>query len=286
VWPRQCCDRYDVQWPGAQLPFIQAVAALGKPLVLVTVNAGMLNLSWPLASPAVPAILNANYLAQFAGQAIAETVLGLNNPSGRLTSTYYASAADIADIHNYSLAATHMTYRFLDAAPMLPFGFGLSYSRFTYSDLTVTPAGPVAPCDWVNVSVTVTNVAGPAGAEVVQLYLSTQNASVPLPVRQLTNWARVQLAAGAATTVTLAVTAEDMAVMRNGDFALQIEPGQRSLWVGASSDVGGNGLAGTFTVVGPVTPFAACPAAARVAVLPTRQLGDGKWSPPVMRRRA
>lgn len=279
----QCCDRYDVELPGSQLPFIEAVAGVGKPTVLVTVNAGMLNLTQAIA--AVDAVLVAPYLTQFAGTAIAEAVLGIINPAGRLTTTWYRDWADVGDIHDYSMA--QRTYRFFTGPTAFPFGYGGTYTTFTYSALRLNVSA-VAPCDWVAVEVTVTNTGLRDGSEVVQLYLSTDGASVPLPVKQLVDFDRVAIAVNGSATVRLTVSAEAMAIMRDGDYALvsggasaappprhpcfhrlppashpqQIEPGLRTLWVGASSDSSGgalsNGLAGSFQVIGAVTPFASC----------------------------
>lgn len=103
----QCCDRYDANLPGLQLQLLQAIAGVGKPTVLVTVNAGMLNLTW--AQTHIPAIVNGIYLGQHSGTAIAMTILGLHNPSGRLTTTVSDVCYYLVSTRSVGLANSHNT---------------------------------------------------------------------------------------------------------------------------------------------------------------------------------
>ena len=249
-------DRTTVALAGKQGALLAAAVAADKPLAVVVASGGMVDFGDDVAG--ADALLAAPFGGQFAGDAIAAVVLGDENPAGRLTTTWYTTAAltALGSLTNYSMSGR--TYRFIQpAAARFAFGHGLSFSTFEYSDLAVTPSAP-GPCDALNVTVTLTNTAGPDGTEVAQLYTSFPGASVPQPRQALVNWEKLRLSAGGAVTVTLSITPEDNAVLRAGDFVPVIEPGARSLWLGASSDRGAAGLPGAFTISGPATPLASC----------------------------
>ena len=270
------CDRANVNLPGQQLELLltlsSAANASGAPLVVVAVSAGMLDLSVPAADPNVAAILRAPYLAQFVGSAIADVIFGAFNPSGRLTLTFYAPpySNNLPAMSNYSMAGR--TYRYYDGEPLFEFGFGLSLTSWEYSGVALPSS--VGPCEVVHVSAVLTNVGSRPGTEVAQLYLSLQNASVPLvPLKQLVNFDKVALAPGNATLLNLTITPEDSAVLRDGDFVPVIEPGVRTVWLGSSSGEGRPGVAASFAVVGPVTPLSACTGPSVVDVTTLRGLG-------------
>ena len=278
-------DRTTVALAGQQGALLAAAAAAGKPLAVVVASGGMVDVGDGAAG--ADALLAAPFGGQFAGDAIAAVVLGDENPAGRLTTTWYTTAAFAAlgSLTNYSMRGR--TYKFAGpAAARFAFGHGLSYSAFKYTGLVVTPAAP-GPCDTLNVSVTLTNTAGPDGAEVAQLYTSFPGASVPQPLQSLVNWEKARIPAGGAVTLTLSITPEDNAVLREGDFVPVIEPGARSLWLGSSSDWRAAGAAGAFTIAGPTTPLATCsgsgatPPAGVAHVWPRPELGWGgaaRWA--------
>ena len=172
------CDRHDTALPGAQLPLLQALASLGKPLVLVLVSGGALAVDWAAASPSVPAIVHAPYLGVSAGTALADVILGAAPPSGRLTATWYTAAglAAVGGIEQYAMRADGAypgrTHRYLrdpgGAAVLFPFGYGLSYAVLGYEDAALAPAAP-APCDTVAVNVTLRNAGDTDAVEVVQV---------------------------------------------------------------------------------------------------------------------
>lgn len=262
-------DRQNASLPGAQLALLQGVvaAAGGRPVVLVLVNAGMLDVAWAAApGSGVGAILHAPFLGMTAGAAIAAAVAGAVNPAGRLTATWYTAEglAAIGDITDYRMRPDPATgypgrtYRYTTAPVQFPFGFGLSYASFAYSGLAVSPPAP-GPCDTVAVTVTVANTGAVDGDEVVQLYVSLPGASVPSPARALADFARVAVPAGGAVNVTLAVAPARNAVLREGDLAEVVEPGARVLWVGGASSPGfAPGVGGGYAVAGPTTPVSAC----------------------------
>jgi beta-glucosidase len=249
-------DRTGVGWAGQQGALLSAARAAGKPLAVVVASGAMVDVG---DVAGVDALLAAPFGGQWAGDAIAAVVLGDENPAGRLTTTWYTTAAlaALGSLSNYSMAGR--TYRFAPpGAARYPFGHGLSFSTFTYGALAVSPPSP-GPCDTVNVTLTVTNAAGPAGAEVAQLYTAFPGAPVPAqPIKALVNWEKVLIPTGGAATLTLTITPEDNAVLREGDYVPVIEPGARRVWVGASSDESAPGAAGAFTVTGDATPLAQC----------------------------
>jgi len=166
-------------------------------VVAVVINGGMVDLT-PIESGGTPAILQSGYPCQSAGTAIAGAVFGDFSPSARLTSTYYADfAATVPPMDNYTMV--NRTYRYHAGPHLYPFGFGLSYTNFSYTNLvvipsphtttttTTTPTSTVflTPCQSLTLNVTVTNTGGVLGAEVAQLYLSLPNSTVRTPLRSL-----------------------------------------------------------------------------------------------------
>ena len=261
-------DRVDVGLPGRQLQLLQRVVAAAAaapahpPVVLVVVNGGMLDVSWAAGDGGVAAILHAPFLGMATGDALAAVASGAANPAGRLTATWYTPAglAAIGDITDYRMRPEGgypgRTYRYTTAEVLYPFGYGLSYSAFSYSNLTISPRAP-GPCDPVLVSVTLANASPVDGAEVVQLYLSLLEASTPTPRRALVAFDRVWLPAGTATRVSLTLTPRLNAVMRAGDYVDVVEPGRRVVYVGGDSAAA---FSAGFATVGTVTPVAVCEA--------------------------
>jgi len=251
----ECCDRTDTRLPGAQLALLQALAALGKPLLLVLNSGGYVDAAWPAASAGVAAILHAPFLGMAAGDGVARVVTGAVNPSAKTTLTWWEDAArDLAPLRDYSDAALYnKTYRYGTAPATFPFGHGLSYSSFSFSDLAIAPAAPRG-CDALNVSVTLANDSDLDGAEVVQVYGALRNATVQVPRRQLLAFQKVAVPARGSVRVTLTVPPAARAVLRAGDLARAVEPGAIDVRVAASSDAaapGGAGVEGTVVSVGP-----------------------------------
>eukprot|EP00040_Diaphanoeca_grandis_P005867 m.34837 g.34837 ORF g.34837 m.34837 type:complete len:844 (-) comp17046_c0_seq1:250-2781(-) len=290
----ECCDRRDVKLPGKQLELLQRVVqrqqlkhttiSNNNRVILFTANAGMLDLSWAKSSAGVGAILNGAYLGMSAGTALARTLFGLNNPAGRLPITYYSDISELGmlgdDYTMYpSKTSKGKTYRYFKGAPPLfPFGFGLSYSTFHYSVGAIEDE--VQPCTEVMVTVAVTNTGFVDGDEVVQLYVNIANASVPTAIRQLVSFQRVFIKAGATSTVTFVLTPSDNAVMRDGDFVQVVEPGLRTLWIGASSDPAiSPGIAVKYEVVGETVEVAKCDPSFTRADTHTSAIDAANWRP-------
>jgi beta-glucosidase len=192
-------DRTSINLPAAQESLLKALAAIGKPLVVVLQNGSALAVNW--AQQNARAILEAWYPGEEGGTAIAETLAGDNNPAGRLPLTFYSSLSQVPPFEQYSMCGR--TYRYLADKPLYGFGFGLSYTSFAYNNLKVAPAN-VAAGDPVTVEGDVKNTGAMAGDEVVELYL-TQPTVYETPLRVLAGFKRIRLAAGESAHVSLTI---------------------------------------------------------------------------------
>jgi beta-glucosidase len=219
-------DRRDLMLTGVQENLLKAVYAVGKPVVLVLLNGSALAVTW--ADAHIPAILEAWYPGQAAGQAIADVLFGDYNPAGRLPVTFYKSVEQLPPFEDYRMDGR--TYRYLTDEPLYPFGYGLSFTRFQYTELQIEPAS-VQAGQSVEVRATVRNVGDGAGDEVVQLYVQDVEASYPVPLRQLAGFRRINLEPGEAQTVGFTLTPEQMSLVNEAGERL-IEPGQFLVWVG------------------------------------------------------
>ena len=187
-------DRTSIDLPAAQEDLLKALAATGKPLVVVLQNGSALAVNW--AARNAGAILEAWYPGEEGGTAIAETLAGDNNPAGRLPLTFYSSLKQVPPFEEYSMRGR--TYRYLADKPLYGFGFGLSYTSFAYSNLKVTQS------DSVTVEGDVKNTGATAGDEVVELYL-TQPKAFETPLRVLAGFQRVHLGPGESAHVSLTI---------------------------------------------------------------------------------
>jgi beta-glucosidase len=173
------------------------------------------------------AVLLAGYPGQQGGNAVADVLFGDFNPAGRLPVTYYKSVDQIPAFENYDMNGK--TYRFFTQEPLYPFGYGLSYTTFTYSDLSI-PEKAIAG-EKVRVSVKVTNSGKTDGDEVVQLYLTDEKASTPRPVRQLEGFTRITLKAGETKDVEFILEPRQFSIINRKDRRV-IEPGWFTISVG------------------------------------------------------
>jgi len=239
-------DRTTLDLPRAEEDLVQAVAATGKPLVVVLMNGSALSVNWEKAH--ANAILEAWYSGEEGGAAIAETLSGKNNPAGRLPVTFYKDVHQLPHFENYSMKGR--TYRYFEGDPLWQFGFGLSYTTFSYGDLAL-PNLPVNAGDPLDASVTVTNTGKIAGDEVVQLYLRFPD--VPgAPIRALRAFQRVHLEPGAKEKVDFHLSPRDLSMVTlDGDVI--IAQGKYTMSIGGAQP--GNGVAsasGNFEINGQV----------------------------------
>jgi beta-glucosidase len=218
-------DRTHLNLPGTQLKLIEALKSTGTPLIMVLLNGSALSITDEAGL--MDAIISAGYPGQEGGTAVADVLFGHYNPAGRLPVTYYRSADQLPDFENYDMEGR--TYRYFRGAPLYPFGFGLSYTNFRYSDLKFSER--IAAGGEVEISVLVTNTGSMDGDEVVQLYLTQEKGSTPRPIRQLEGFERIHLRKGESRRVTFTLDPYQLSMINNKDLRV-IEPGWFSFSVG------------------------------------------------------
>lgn len=235
-------DRTDLALPRVQRDFLRALHALGKPVVLVLVNGRPLELSWECEH--IPAILEAWYPGEEGGNAVADVLFGDYNPSGRLPVSFPKESGQVPVYYNRKPTSFNK-YLSVDAQPLFPFGHGLSYTTFAYSNLRIEPE-KVHSLERVTVQCTVENTGDREGEEVVQLYIRDQVASIVRPERELKGFVKVRLAPKERKTITFVLFPEQLAFF-DRYMRFIVEPGIFEVMVGSSSrDVR---LSGTFEVL-------------------------------------
>jgi beta-glucosidase len=217
-------DRTSLDLPKPEEDLLKAVAATGKPLVVVLMNGSALGVNW--AREHANAILEAWYSGEEGGAAVAETLSGKNNPAGRLPVTFYTDVSQLPPFEDYSMKGR--TYRYFQGTPLFPFGYGLSYTTFTYSRLTLP--GSVQAGQPLPVDVTVTNTGQRAGDEVAELYLSFPDVK-GAPLRALRAFERVHLNAGASQKLHFVLRPRDLGMVTEAGDPLVAE-GKYTLAVG------------------------------------------------------
>ncbi|MCJ7739479.1 MAG: glycoside hydrolase family 3 C-terminal domain-containing protein [Anaerolineae bacterium] len=249
-------DRIDIGLPAPQESLLKQVIELGKPVVVVLMNGSALAVNY--AEEHATAIVEAWYPGEEGGTALADVLFGDHNPAGRLPVTFYKSVEDLPPFEDYSM--TRRTYRYFRGEALYKFGYGLNYTTFTYSNLQCSST-TLVPGQDLMVTVDVENVGDRSGDEVVQVYLTDVAASVPVPVRKLVGFKRINLAAGAKEAVTFSVAARQMALV-NDDGQRVIEPGAFQLGIGGRqpcvTDFVGECtevVTGSFEIVGRATPI-------------------------------
>jgi len=255
-------SRASIDLPGAQLALARAVlgAARTKPVVVVLMNGRPLAI--PELAQEAPAIVESWFLGSQHGTAVADVLFGDYNPGGKLPSTFPRATGQIPLYYNHRNTGrppdptNHYTSKYLDIpwTPLYPFGFGLSYTTFAYSNLRVS-SPTISSRDSLQVSVDVRNSGDRAGDEVVQLYVRDDVASVEEPVRTLKGFQRITLQPGATRTVTFRIGPDALALY-DRQMRRVVEPGTFTVYAGTNSDAA---LAATFTVTGDVFVLAPAP---------------------------
>lgn len=248
-------DVTDPVLPGVQLELLQAIQATGRPLVAVFVHGRPYSVPWVKAH--VPALVSAFYPGEQQGTALADVLFGRVNPSGRLPVSVAQSAGHIPTVYDHkpsgrgyyhqpgTLEQPGRDYVFSSPAPLWPFGFGLSYTRFAYADLVIE--NPVVKAgDRVRVRFSLTNCGQRAGKETPQVYCRDEVSSTTTPSLRLVAFDKVDLQPQETRVVALEVDTQSLALW---DAAMQcvVEPGAFGLWVGASAE--DLRLAGSFSVL-------------------------------------
>ena len=217
-------DRTSLDLPAPQQALLERLHATGKPVILVLMNGSAMSVNW--ADEHLPAIIEAWYPGGDGGRAVAELIAGDFSPSGRLPLTFYRSVRDLPPFTDYAMEGR--TYRYFQGSPLYPFGYGLSYTRFGYSNARLSQSRIDAGAS-AHLEVQVANLGDRDSDEIVQLYVSREHAGAPL--RRLAAFQRVTLAAGAVQTVKLDIPADAFVVVDDAGRR-QIEPGRATLWVG------------------------------------------------------
>jgi beta-glucosidase len=218
-------DRTTLDLPKAEQALLEAAKATGKPLVVVLMNGSAMSINW--AQENANAILEAWYPGEEGGLAVAETLGGANNPAGRLPVTFYRSADDLPPFEDYSMG--NRTYRYFIQPVLYPFGYGLSYSEFAYSNLKLSSPG-LAAGGSLEAEADVKNTSGRAGDEVAQLYLVPPQAP-GMPLRALRGFQRVRLAPGETKRLRFALDARDLSFV-NAEGDRLVSAGRYRVFVG------------------------------------------------------
>jgi beta-glucosidase len=224
-------DRTSLNLPRVQQDLLESLATAGKPLVVVLTSGSALAVNW--AQEHTAAIVEAWYPGEEGGNALAEVLAGDTNPSGRLPVTFYTGVEQLPSFDDYSMA--QRTYRYFSGTPLYPFGFGLSYTNFAYSNARVDHQEITAD-GAVTVSVDVKNSGAMAGDEVVQLYLSHPGVQ-GAPIRALEGFTRVHLAPGEQKTGSFTLRDRQLSVVDNAGKT-RIVPGMVDVWIGGGEPVG------------------------------------------------
>jgi beta-glucosidase len=236
-------DRSTIELPAAQQELVTALAATGKPLIVVLMNGSALALQG--AADKASAILEAWYPGQGGGTAIAETLFGENNPSGRLPITFYAGTNQLPPFDNYSMK--NRTYRYFNGKPLYPFGYGLSYTHFTYSagKLSATNLQAGLP---LSVSVQVKNSGDVDGDETVEIYLVPRGKQ-NVPLHALAGFEKIHLRKGETRMVQCIIDPRQLSLVAE-DGSRSVQSGDYDLYVGGNQPTQDAGLFLPFRISG------------------------------------
>lgn len=218
-------DRTNLDLPAVQTATLKKLKATGKPVILVNMSGSAIALNWENEN--LDAILQAWYPGQEGGTAIADVLFGDYNPGGRLPVTFYKSVNDLPDFSDYNMEGR--TYRFFHGEPLYPFGYGLSYTTFAYSNLEMVSSASTS--DNLKVSIDVKNTGTLDGDEVVQLYVKVEDAAVPVPIHSLQGFKRIHLMAGERKTITFTLDPRQFSVIDDENKRV-VQPGKVMIYVG------------------------------------------------------
>ncbi len=226
----QAGDRTTLDLPAVQRNLIRQIAATGKPVTLVLMTGSAVSIT--REQDQVSSVLQAWYGGEAAGEAVADVLFGDYNPAGRLPLTFYLSVDDLPPFENYAMQGR--TYRYFEGEVLYPFGYGLSYTRFTYDNL-ILDKEEMDPNEQLTVSVDVSNRGDLDGEEVVQLYIRNPESEKVHPLRELRGFERVRVKAGQTLVVSMTLDPEELACFDEGAGDYVVEPGRYEIMVGPSS---------------------------------------------------
>ncbi len=235
-------SRSEIDLPGLQLALLKEIYQVNKNIILVLMNGRPLTLTWEDEN--IPAIVEAWHLGTEAGNAIADVLTGKYNPSGKLTMSFPRSVGQLPLYYNYKTTGrptsgpdmvfyTH--HNDIENSALYPFGFGLSYTNFSYSEIKLS-ADSMSVNDAIEASVTITNSGEVDGEEIVQLYIQDLVASITRPIKELKGFEKLKIAAGESETVTFQISVKDLSFYRKDD-SYGTEPGKFKIFIGTNSTI-------------------------------------------------
>lgn len=223
---REGKDREDIALPADQQEFIKEIFRVNPNTILVLVAGSPLAITWENLN--IPAIVDAWYPGEQGGTAVAEVLFGKYNPAGRLPSTWHFSLDDLPPFDDYDI--TKRTYKYFDADVLYPFGYGLSYTNFKYSDLAVEDKG-----ETIDVSFNVKNIGKYDGDEVAQVYIQLPEYEGKSPIKELKGFKRVHIKKGQTSQVTVSLRREDLRYWSESQSKFITYDGIPRIMVGSSS---------------------------------------------------
>jgi beta-glucosidase len=223
-------DRTSLELPSDQTLFLQAIHQVNKNIIVVLVAGSSLAIPWIQEN--IPAIVNAWYPGEQGGNAIADVLFGDYNPAGRLPLTFYNAVEELPPFDDYDVFKGR-TYMYFEGKPLYPFGYGLSYSTFEYSNISVEQKS-IRIRDTLKVTIDIKNMGPFDGDEVVQLYLRNHNPVGKMPDKRLRAFQRISLKAGEVKTLTFSLTRDDLAFWNSAN-EFELKQGIYKILVGASS---------------------------------------------------
>ncbi|MBN1182170.1 MAG: glycoside hydrolase family 3 C-terminal domain-containing protein [Bacteroidales bacterium] len=224
-------DRSSLDLPGVQEQLVKAVYDVNPNTILVLVTGSALSVNW--AQDSLPAILCAWYDGQAQGTAIAEVLFGDYNPGGKLSTTWYKSTTDLPAMSDYDIK-NNRTYMYFEDTPLYPFGFGLSYTDFSYDNQTLSSTS-LGTDESITISADITNTGDVTGDEVAQLYVHV-NSSVKRPVKELKGFRRITLQPDSTKTITFELKHEDLQYYDEATRTFKVESGNVDIYIGSSSE--------------------------------------------------
>jgi beta-glucosidase len=229
---REELDRTEIELPQVQRELINEVASVNPDIIVVLVNGGPVALAGTESKAG--AIVEAWYAGEFGGKAIADVLFGDVNPGGKLPETFYASTRQLPPMSNYDLINHPRTYMYFDQPVLFPFGHGLSYTQFEYSNLALS-SDTMKRDGEIEIRCTIQNTGKLKGDEVAQVYVHALDASVKVPINQLKRFQRITLAPGEKKTLTFNIPASEFSFydIESNDF--KTKPGAWEIQIGSSS---------------------------------------------------
>jgi len=232
---RECFDRPDIVLPKHQSDLIKAVYDANPNTIVVFVSSYPYAVNWEKKH--IPAMVFSSHAGPELGTAIADVLFGNYNPAGRTPMTWYKSVHELPDIMDYDIIKNNITYLYYRGEPLYPFGYGLSYSSFEYSDLKISKVEKPLPNDKVilQLNLKVTNTSELDGEEVVQVYFRANNPRVKRPLRQLCGFQRVPIESGATKELVFEICESDLEFYDVTREKLCVESGEYTFMVGGHS---------------------------------------------------